>query len=405
VAPANGQRPWLSRAVVGIVAATFFSDVGHEMVTAVLPLYLASAGLGAAALGVMEGLADLLFSLSKLAGGYIGHRVERKRPWGAAGYLATALGTGALAFANSAVALVSLRAVAWFGRGFRSPLRDFILADAVEPTHFGRAYGVERTSDMIGAVAGPLLALFLVGLGCDLRVVLLVSVAPSLLAVVSFFAMTRDKLVASADGTKPRASTRLPRAFWAFVIGVFLFGLGDFSRTFLILLASRALGSDGSEPAGSLLLTGPVLLYAMHNLVSAVAAYPAGRAGDRGSKLRVLLVGYVLGVLTNGLLAWASGSVAVLMVAIALSGVYIAILETIEKAVAAELLPREQRSLGFGVLASANAVGDMVSSVVVGVLLDAGQPTLAFGLPTVVNLLGVVWLVWFMASRPAQHTS
>lgn len=393
--PQPPPRSWVTRSVVGIVAATFFSDVGHEMVTAVLPMYLASVGLGAAALGVMEGLADLLFSLSKLAGGYVGHHVEKKRPWGTLGYLLTAIGSTAIALVHSTGALIALRASAWVGRGFRSPLRDFVLADSVPPTHFGRAYGIERTSDMLGAVAGPLLAILLVWLGVDFRVVILVSAAPALLSAASFFFLTRDK-IEPKDATKPRASMKLPRAFWGFLFGVFLFGLGDFSRTFLILLAAQDLGAHEGHAAGSISIA--VLLYTLHNAVSAIAAYPAGRLGDRGSKLNVLLVGYVLGVVTNGMLTFASDSLAWLVVAIVMSGVYIAILETIEKAVAAELLPREQRSFGFGVLASANAIGDMVSSVTVGLLLDAGRPTLAFGLPTLVGILGVIWLLWFRST-------
>jgi hypothetical protein len=86
-------QSWVTRGVVGIVLATFFSDVGHEMVTAILPVYR----LGPAALGLIEGVADLLFSLSKLAGGVVGHHVARKRPLAAAGYGLTAIATGALA--------------------------------------------------------------------------------------------------------------------------------------------------------------------------------------------------------------------------------------------------------------------------------------------------------------------
>ena len=85
----GATRSWVTRSVVGIILATFFSDVGHEMVTAVLPMYLSSVGLGAAVLGVMEGCADLLFSISKLAGGFVGHHVEKKRPWATLGYLTT----------------------------------------------------------------------------------------------------------------------------------------------------------------------------------------------------------------------------------------------------------------------------------------------------------------------------
>src|SRR5512147_817117 len=152
---------WMTRTVAGIVLATLLSDVGHEMVTAVLPLYLGSIGLGAAALGAMEGAADLAFSLSKLAGGAVGHRARHKRPWATAGYLATTVGTASLALVRGFSAIATLRTFAWFGRGFRSPLRDFMLADEVGPTHFGRAYGIERSADMIGAVVGPLLAALL----------------------------------------------------------------------------------------------------------------------------------------------------------------------------------------------------------------------------------------------------
>ena len=382
----------MTRSVVGIILATFFSDVGHEMVTAVLPLFLASVGLGPAALGAMEGAADLAFSLSKLAGGAVGHKVEKKRPWATAGYLLTTIGTGAIALVRGFAAVAALRTVAWFGRGFRSPLRDFLLADEVGPSHFGRAYGLERSADMIGAVVGPLFAGALVWAGVGFRDVILLSIIPSAISVLAIASMTRDRPApppetpAPAVTAAPRAP--MPRAFWLFAGGVLLFGLGDFSRTFLIFLAALALGEGD---AGGTLSTA-VLLYAGHNLISALAAYPAGRLGDAGSKMRVLLAGYGLGVVTNVILAITTGSLTWLVVAIALSGVYIAIQETLEKAVVAEMLPRAQRSLGLGLLASANALGDLGSSVFVGIMLAAGEPTLAFAVPAAVGALGVAWM-------------
>lgn len=394
MASSVGTR-WVTRAVVGIVLATFFSDVGHEMVTAVLPMYLATLGLGPAALGAMEGAADLAFSLSKLAGGAVGHRVERKRPWAAGGYLLTTVGTGMIALVRGLGPMISLRTVAWFGRGFRSPLRDFLLSDEVGPAHFGRAYGFERSADMIGAVVGPLVAAGLVWVGLSFDRVILWSVLPSALSVAAIVVFTRDRGAGPA-GPARTERTRLPRAFWWFVGGVLLFGLGDFSRTFLILLAAQMVGE--THGSGGLLSTA-VLLYAGHNLVSAIAAYPAGHVGDARSKPKVLVAGYGLGVITNAVLAMATGSLPLLVVAIGLSGVYIAVEETLEKAVVAELLPREQRSLGLGILASANALGDLGSSVFVGLLLAAGSPTVAFGTLAVVGGLGVVWMAMLFARR------
>ena len=391
-------KTWVTRTVVAIILATFFSDVSHEMCTAVLPMYLATVGLGPAALGLIEGLADFLVSLSKLAGGYVGHHIERKRPWASLGYLVTTVATWGIAFSATLFAVLTLRSAAWVGRGFRSPLRDFMLADAVDPKYFGRAYGLERAGDMLGAVVGPLLAFVLLSRGIDFRSIIVWTIIPGLLAAGVFFCFTTDKATriapAAGDLTANAVKPPFPRAFWLFLIGVFVFGLGDFSRTFIVWLAARTLGEDSTSMAGTLSMA--VLLYMMHNLVSAIAAYPVGHLGDQRNKLPVLVSGYTLGVVTNGLLALFSGNIAWLAVAIVLSGVYIAIEETLEKAVAAELLPRGRRSLGFGILACGNAVGDMVSSFYVGLLLEAGYTTLAFACAAGIGALGVCWMLWFL---------
>jgi MFS family permease len=291
-------------------------------------------------------------------------------------------------------ALVSLRSIAWISRGFRGPLRDHLLAEAVEPTHYGRAFGLERAGDMLGAVAGPLAATLLIWAGIHFRTLILFTVIPGLFAAASMYFLTRKvepsqdlEYEAPATNSKPP----FPRIFWPFMVGILLFGLGDFSRTFLVLLASRAIGqSAGSAAPGAVSVA--VLLYAMHNLVSAAAAYPAGHVADRTSKARVLIAGYGLGVVTNLLLAIFGSSLAWLVVAVILSGIYIAVEETLEKAVLVAWLPRERRSLGLGYLACFNAVGDMVSSLYVGWLLQAGKPVLAFSLAAVAGGLGVLWL-------------
>ena len=390
----GAARRWFGRTLAGIILATFFSDCSHEMATAVLPLYLASVGLGPAALGVMEGVADFLVSLSKLGGGVLGHHVRRKRPWATVGYLVTTLATGAMGFVEAFKALLGLRGAAWVGRGFRGPLRDYLLADSVDPSHYGRAYGLERAGDMLGAVAGPLAATLLVWLGIELRSIILLTFVPGLVAAGSMFLLVQERpgpvgppAARSRRGPRPR----FPRAFWLFLIGVGLFGVGDFSRTFLIWLAARALGEESTRTAGTVSVA--VLLYTVHNLVSAGAALPIGYLGDRRSKLAVLLGGYILGVGTNLLLAVLSGSLSWLVVAIVFSGIYIAAEETLEKAAAAEFLPRELRSLGFGILACVNAVGDMASSLYVGAFLEAHQPRLAFGVAAVAGGAGVVWLL------------
>jgi len=382
-------RGWITRTVVGIVLATFFSDFSHELCTSVLPLYLGSLGLGAASLGMIEGVADFLVSLSKLGGGLVGHRLRRKQPFVVLGYLVTGLATSSMGLVRSLPALLSLRVTAWIGRGFRGPLRDFLLSEEVQQTHYGRAYGLERAGDMLGAVAGPLLGALLIWVGLSASHIFLWALVPGLCAVAAVAILVRERVPENTPGASalPGSKPPFPRAFWLLIVGVLLFGLGDFSRSFLIWIAARSLGASG----GAVPLA--VLFYALHNLISAAAAYPIGRWADRRSKLRILIGGYALGIATNVLLAFTSGRVAGVVLAIVLSGVYIAVEEVIEKAAVSQLLPRELRSLGLGILACGNAVGDMVSSLAVGLLLERAAPALAFGLPAAAGALGVLWLL------------
>jgi MFS family permease len=401
-------RSWVNRTVIGIALATCFSDFSHEMVTAVLPLYLikivGGVGAGAAALGVIEGVADFLVSLSKLGGGYAGHRIRRKKPLASAGYLVTALATSAIGLVTTVPMILAMRSIAWIARGFRGPLRDYLLSDAVEPTHYGRAYGLERAADMIGAVAGPLVATLFIYLGIEFRSMILFAIVPGALAASSMFFLARERVPERRGHVGPGASPvkpRFPRVYWLFLVGVLLFGLGDFSRTFLILIAADGLRGAWGQGEGTLPVA--VLLYAAHNLISALAAFPAGHLGDKIGKRKILVAGYTLGVATNLMLAFAGGSLPVIIGAIALSGVYIAIEETLEKATVATLLPRELKSLGFGILACANAVGDMASSIYVGTLMGAGRGTTAFAIAAGLGALGVAWMVAIFSRRVPAH--
>lgn len=410
-ASSKSGRSWVTRGALGICVATFFSDVGHEMATAVLPLYLGAIGLGPAALGAVEGFADLVYALSKLGGGYAGQRIRRKTPWVAAGYALTAVGTAAMSLVRIPAAIGALRAIAWSGRGFRSPLRDHLLADEVEPTHFGRVYGIERAADMLGAVAGPLIAIALVAWGLTAGEVIAWTIVPAMIPVLAISLFVRDRHVE----TEARASTSsepLPPAFWRLIRAVSLFGVSDFSRTFLILLAARALSANDTsasadvEPGfGAGTLTVAVGLYALHNVISAVAALGIGRLADRLPKTKLLAVGYALGAWTHVVLAFGSTSLPWLVVAIVMSGMYVAAEETLEKATCAALIPRASRSKAFGILAAANSLGDLASSVGIGLALQFGSAPLAFSICAVLAACGAIGAARVHVPDPGPRVS
>ncbi|MCS7239353.1 MAG: MFS transporter [Thermoguttaceae bacterium] len=394
------NQSWLWVTVVAICVATFFSDVSHEVCTAVLPLYLTAAGVTPLLLGLIDGVANFVYNAGRFLGGVFGHFASRKKPWTGACYLVTTVFTSAIAFTVWPLAILVFRAVAWWARGFRSPLRDFLLAQAVPREYFGRAYGVERTADMLGAVVGPAIALGLLWIGWSYPAVILVGFVPGVVAALSIWLFVQEKPLDHPDFDPSDASETpegrvhvvgLPVRFVLFHLGVFLFSLGNFSRWFLVYLVIRTLGDSPAVAQGSLSV--PVLLYTMHNLISSLTPYPAGAVADRTSRLGTLAFGYGLATAATLLLAAGWGNLPVLVVAFVLSGMFQGIEEALEKACVAEIMPPNKRSFGFGMVATTVAVGQLGASSYVGYLLTNVTPTVAFLVAAVFSLAGTLWMM------------
>jgi MFS family permease len=379
--PGTGSSVVRNRTVLGIGLASFFSDSGHEMATAALPAFLRSLGAPAAALGLIEGFADGALSLSKLAGGVMADRPGGgRRRLAAAGYLTTGVAYGSFALAGSWPFVAIARAAAWSARGARTPARDALLASAVPPTHLGRAFGVERAGDSAGAIVGPLVAAVLIGL-VGFRWLFGISVLPAIGAALSILLLVREvpKLGPEIRERVRGIMRRLAFSsgpFRTLIAGTGLYGLGNFSATLLILYATNVLAGQGRSTADAASIA--VLLYAAHNAANAAAAYPAGALADRIGRRSVLVGGILLfAAACFGFAAGPSG-IGVLAVLFVAVGASTGMVETAQGSHASELLAEEVRGRGFGVLGLVDGVGDLVSSVVVGVLFTYATPLWGF---------------------------
>jgi MFS family permease len=384
-----------NRTVVGVGLASLFSDTGHEMATAALPGFLNALGAPAAALGAIEGIADATLSASKVAGGMVADRpgVDRRQV-AAVGYLVTGLGYGSFAFAGSWPALALGRAIAWAARGFRTPAREALLAEAVPPEYLGRAFGVERAGDSIGAILGPLIVAALIGV-IGYRWLFTISFFPALGAALSVLLLAQEvpraRAVAHQIGLSIRELATAPGRFRSLLAGVGLYGLGNFSATLLILRATQILSATGRSNTSAAAIA--VLLYAAHNAANAVVAYPAGALADRIGRRLVLFLGVVLFAAACAAFAFSPTSVAVLAALFVAVGSSTALVETAEASHAAELLPVALRGRGFGVVGLVDGVGDLVSSVIVGVLWTVGAPAWGFAYAAALSGLGALVLL------------
>lgn len=386
IAQNSPSNRWLTRGVLGIGLASLLSDWGHEAATSILPAFLASLGAPAIALGVIEGISDGFSSFAKLAGGWIADRPRWRKPTGIAGYLATGLSTFGYAFAHSWPAILVMRALGWVGRGSRGPSRDTLLADCVVPGQSGRAFGFERTMDTVGAVLGPLCATALVGV-LGVRGVLRWSALPGLLAAIAFAWLAPSGKSVEGHHAPSFASSfaQLPKAFWHYLAGVFAHGIGDFAPTLLILRANQILTPRfGFARAATI----SVALYTFYNVISAIASYPAGALGDRIGKRGLLAVGYLVGVIAYAGFIFEPPTIPILATLFGLAGIHGGFQQSLEKSLAAELLPSQVRGSGFGVLATANGIGDLVSSIAVGALWSAVSPAAGFAYAAIFAFAG-----------------
>lgn len=389
---------WLNRTVLGVGMTSLFSDWSHETATAVLPAFLAAIGAGPAWLGAIEGIADGLSSFAKLASGHYTDRLKHRKPLAVMGYVFTAVATASFAFATHAYHVLFGRTAAWLGRGIRSPAKKALLAADVSPGAYGRAFGLERFMDTVGAIVGPLTALWLLEVtGHSYRKVFLWTLAPGLLAAVLFWLLVRERPFKG----KPKQSflggvRTLPVPFRRLLVAVGIFGAGDFSHTMLILYASRMLSpTHGVARAASM----AVALYTIHNVFYAGSAYLSGWLSDHvPQRKRVLAAGYGLAVMTAGLLCLGTHSLWLLGLTFVLAGLYIGTEEALEDSLAAELVSKDQHGMAFGTLAAVNAGGDFISSIVIGFLWSAVNVQTAFAVSAVLFSIGAVLILRLRAS-------
>lgn len=398
----SGRRGWLSPGVLGVGGASLFSDAGHEMVTSLLPTFVTGTlGGGPAALGVIDGVADAFIGLSKLAGGPLAADPKRRRWLASGGYLGTAVATAAIGLATAIWQVGLLRGVAWISRGIRSPARDMLLTDLAGKDSYGRAFGVERAGDNLGAVIGPLMAAGLVGV-VGVRSTILLAVVPGALAAVAIMLAAREarRSLASVQGRRT-FSLNLRALHRAGVVRILApvacFEFGNLAATLLILRATDVLSHDlGWSP--TLAASVAVLMYAGHNAVAAAASLVGGAVSDRRNPRLVFSLGAAAYLVAYG--AFAIGnSLAVLVGGFVLAGVGIGLAETAESTVVATRLPSVLRSNAFGLLGLTQSMGDIGATVVAGVLWAAFSAQVAF-------VYAAVWMAISLVSsrllRPSE---
>jgi MFS family permease len=364
-------------AVLGLVS--LLTDVSSEMTLTLLPLMLANVlGVRTAVIGLIEGGAETVASLSKIWAGWLSDRLRRRKPLTIAGYALSALAKPVLAVAGSWGLVAAVRTVDRLGKGIRTAPRDALVADSAASSRRGLNFGLQRALDTAGAVVGLGLAAVIVHASQrgallltreTFRTLVLVAVVPAMLAVAVLWLGVRE--APGPDRVAAVARTgrmRLGRPFALFVVAAVLFALGNSSDAFLVLRAQNA-------GLSVLAILGALVVF---NLVYAMVSTPAGALSDRLGRRGLLLLAWSLYALVYLGFAVATTRWQVWTL-YALYGVHYGISEGVARAQVADLVEPELRGTAFGIHAAAVGVTALPASLLAGVLWQGVGSWTGFG--------------------------
>ena len=357
----------LPRNVWAVSVTSFFMDVSSEMVLNILPLFLSNVlGVRTSIIGIIEGVAEATASVLKVFSGWLSDRLGGRKWIAVAGYGISALSKPFFYFANSWGVVAGVRWADRLGKGVRTAPRDALVADSIEPHQRGIAFGFHRAADTAGAMLGLLVAALVVWLAQSaslqlgantFRTVVLISLIPALLAVLSLAIGARDIRKGEKQAAPKISFKKLGKPFLVFLLIVGIFDLGNSSDAFLVLRAQER----------GMSVLGILLMLAAFNLVYAVISTPAGSLSDRIGRKKLIIGGWlVYGLIYFGFgLAQQQWHIWVLYI---LYGLYYGMAYGTAKAMVADLVAPELRGTAYGTYNATLGILDFPASLIAGVL-------------------------------------
>ena len=395
----TGERPGLGRNVYALGAVSFFTDVATEMIYPLLPVFLTSVlGASAGFVGVIEGTAESVAALLKLASGWWSDRVSRRKPLVVVGYGIASVVRPLIAIAHSASTVLAIRVTDRIGKGIRSSARDALIAESVHPSIRGRAFGFHAAADNAGAFVGPLIAFGMMSFFfASLRTVFWFSAIPGALAIITVLAGPREvrraRDAAAKEAHAPDLSQPLSKRFWVFLTVIVVFTLGNSTDAFLLLRAAQL---------GVPVALAPIL-WAVLNLVKTVFNVPGGAFSDRVGRKPALFVGWAVyaavylmfGLASQAWQAWAL---------FAGYGLFFGFTEGAERALVADMVPADRRGAAFGWYYLAIGIGALPASLLFGFVWDKAGSPVAFTMGAILAAVSAIGLLFVTPRSKGQST-
>ncbi len=372
-----------TRKTVGIFAlASFFNDLGSDMIYPVWPLFV-TAFLGAdmAALGFIDGLGDAVVSLARAVSGYASDKLQKRKAFIWTGYVLGSLSRVGYAISGTWPHVIPFRVLDRAGK-IRSSPRDAIIADISTKSERGRNFGLVRAMDNLGAVCGIIICILLFK-RLGYRNLFLLAAIPSIIATLLILFFIREKKVPRERIFKGLSLGDLDGNFRLFLLASSVFALGSFSYSFLLIFAKQS----GFQ------ITFIPLLYLIYTAVASLFSLPFGYLSDRVGRKGILILSLFFWVLVCLSLLFIHGYVAII-ITFTLYGLHKGALEPVQRTLVAELAPVKFRASCLGGFQMITGLCAFPASLVAGILWEKVGMLAPFYLSLGLTVVAMVMLLF-----------
>jgi MFS family permease len=360
-------RPWLSSTVIALGFVSLLNDIGGDLVTPLLPSFVAAVGGGPQVLGLIEGMADAATSLVQLGSGYLADRLGRLKLITFAGYGIAAVARPLLALAGAWWQIMVVRLADRIGKGVRSAPRDALVAEATVAEARGRAYGFHRAMDNGGAALGPAAAYLMLRGGMSLRAAFAWPALPGALALLTLGLGVRKVVAKRHSKERSGIGLRVSLIYRRVLLAVFIFALGNSSDAFLLWRAGEIGIPTEFTP----------LLWMVLALVKSATSTWGGGLSDRVGRRIPILLGWALYALCYLGFGFAESGWQVWLL-FASYGAFFGLTEGTESALVVDLVDQQWRGRALGAYNAAVGIATLPASLLFGALYQTAGAKAAF---------------------------
>ncbi len=360
----------INKNVVILGFVSFLNDTSSEMITRVLPLFLESIGAGGAFIGVIEGIAESTASLLKMFFGYFSDKLKNRKFFTVLGYAESMLMRCFLPFVYTPVSVLWLRSLERVGKGIRTAPRDALISSYTTKGNRGLYFGFHRALDTFGAVAGPLLGMWVLrkfGV-TQYSTLFKFALIPAVLAVILALFVKEKKFREEIKKERQKSKFKLGKKFYYYIFVVTLFTIGNSSDAFITMYAGKL----------GLLSIAILFLWAIHNITYGLLSVPFGALSDKIGRKATIIMGYAIyGLSYLGFALTKNASL--LYFLLPLYGVYYAFAKGAQKAFVSDLVEREDaRGTAYGIYSFGVGIMAFPASLIAGILYQYVSPRMPF---------------------------